>query len=470
MTQHPLVVDLDGTLINTNLLHECAIDVLKKKPLQCVQALGWLLNGKASLKQHLAQHANLDPKLLPYNHALLEWLTLQRQKGRRLILCTGSHHSMAKMIAQHLGLFDDVFATDDKTNLVGQHKAALLVQQFGERGFDYVGNAWADLAVWRCARRAIIVNAPRKLIEKTQHYCDIETIIPKPNLTLKTFSKALRVHQWLKNSLVFIPILAAHQLTHLTALTSVCMGFVAFCACASAVYVLNDLVDLELDRQHPSKCRRPFAAGIMPVWSGLVMAPILLICSFLFASAVNTPFMACLSLYFILTCTYSLGIKRLVLVDCIMLALLYTLRIIAGAIAMHAALSFWLLTFSVFLFLSLAFIKRYTELRLTPCKVLPGRGYMLNDAPLIQNLGISSSFAAVVVLALYINSDAILKLYNHPEIIWGTVPVMLFWNSWMWLNANRGTMHEDPILFAVKDKTSYVVGFIFLVILMLGCL
>jgi 4-hydroxybenzoate polyprenyltransferase len=261
------------------------------------------------------------------------------------------------------------------------------------------------------------------------------------------------------------------MLTDMATWMTLMLAFAAFSLCASSVYIANDLLDLESDRQHPRKCKRPFASGVLPAWTGVLLAPLLLVVSLLLASAVGSGFLAWLGFYFLLTCAYSFGLKRLMLVDCLTLAVLYTLRIVAGAAAAGMSLSFWLLAFSIFLFLSLAYVKRYAELQVkmgSGKEKVHGRGYLTSDAPLVQTLGITSGYAAVVVLALYLNSDAVLQLYNTPEFIWGAVPVMLFWVSWIWMQAHRGEMHDDPLVFAVKDKASLLAGAAFAAVLVLG--
>ena len=283
--------------------------------------------------------------------------------------------------------------------------------------------------------------------------------------------RVFRVHQWMKNLLLFMPLLAAHQLTDFDSLQLLVLAFLSFSICASSVYIANDLFDLESDRLHPRKRNRPFASGAVPVWKGVLLAPMLLLVSLVLGAAVGVPFLKWLAVYFVLTCAYSWGLKRVMLVDCLTLALLYTLRIIAGAAAVGLGLTVWLLAFSVFLFLSLAFVKRYAELEaqlLNGKQKLHGRGYHTDDASLIQTMGITSGYASVLVLALYLNSDAVLRLYHSPEIVWGAVPVMLFWISWMWMQAHRGRMHDDPLVFAVKDPASLAAGAVFAAILALG--
>lgn len=467
----PIVVDLDGTLIHTDMLHESALWMLRDQPFDLLRIPGWLLRGKAVLKRELAQRASFHPAALPYNHALIDWLQAQRAGGRKLILCTASDQAFASAIAAHLGFFDEVIASDGAVNLAGHNKAAALQARFGDEGFDYAGNSSADLIVWDVARRAIVVNASDSVLRRAGDCAEVEQVFPPAKQGVRAFSRVLRVHQWMKNLLLFIPLIAGHVFDSAAPWMALVLAFVSFSLCASTVYIANDLLDLESDRQHPRKRLRPFASGLVPAWMGVLLAPVLLLASLIMGARVGGNFLPWLLFYFVVTCAYSWWLKRLVLIDCLTLAVLYTLRIVAGAAAASVVLSFWLLAFSVFLFLSLAFVKRYAELQvqiLNGKTKAHGRGYLTSDAPLIQMLGITSGYAAVVVLSLYLNSDAVLALYRAPEVVWGAVPVMLFWVSWMWLQAHRGEMHDDPLVFAVKDRASLSAGLAFGAVLAAG--
>lgn len=471
----PLVVDLDGTLIHTDMLHETALKVVRESPLSALRIPLWLSQGKAVVKQHLANRTDFDPAILPYNEALIDWLRAQKAAGRSLILCTASDQRIAQSIADHLQLFDDVMASDGETNLSGSHKAAALVARFGERGFDYAGNSRKDLPVWAHSRRSVVVNAPSGLVEQARACCDVEREFPQPlgspGAWLLHWVKLIRVHQWLKNLLLFVPVIAAHEFDNPQVWGTLVLAFFAFSLCASAVYITNDLLDLESDRLHPRKRFRPMARGFIPAWQGVVGVPVLLLVSVLLAWQVGAEFFRWLVVYFVLTCAYSLVLKKLALIDCLTLAMLYTLRIIAGAAAGGTDLTFWLLAESVFLFLSLAFVKRYAELTLpgqSGAARAHGRGYYTSDAPLIQTLGLTSGYIAVLVLALYLNSEGVMELYRSPVYVWAAIPFMLFWVSWMWMQANRGLMHDDPLVFAVKDKASVISGLGFALVLVLG--
>jgi 4-hydroxybenzoate polyprenyltransferase/phosphoserine phosphatase len=473
LISHPLVVDLDGTLVHTDMLHETALRIVRDHPWQVLWFTPWLARGKAFLKERVARSGKFDPKHLPYNQELLQWLAEQKQAGRKLVLCTASDQRVAESIAAHLGIFDEVMASNGTQNLGGRAKAESLIERYGDQGFDYIGNSKADLKVWKHARRAILVNASRNLVRQASKQFEIEREFPAPARGIGTVARTLRMHQWMKNLLLFVPILAAHQVADVTVWTALLIAFASFSLCASSVYIFNDLLDLESDRAHPRKRHRPFASGAVPVLTGVVAGTGLLAASLVFASWLEPGFHAWLGVYFLLTCAYSWVLKRLMLVDCLSLAALYTVRIVAGAAAVGLALSFWLLAFSVFLFLSLAFVKRYAELEvqlLSGNTKAHGRGYYTSDAPLVQTLGVTAGYGAVLVLALYLNSDTVLRMYRTPELVWGAVPVLLFWISWMWMKAHRGEMHDDPLVFAVKDKVSLVTGAVFGAVVLAGAI
>ena len=471
MSDRPLVVDLDGTLILTDLLHESALKLLRERPLCALQLPVKLTAGKAQLKHYIAERTELLAETLPYNTRLIDWLRQERGRGRQLILCTASNGKFARQVADYLDLFDDVMASDDTSNLKGAHKAQQLVARFGEGNFDYAGNSRADLPIWESAAEAVVVNADAELAAEAALRCPVAKTFAAQEIKSLDWRQALRIQQWLKNLLLFAPVLAAHRLMESDTLLLLVLAFVSFGMVASSTYLMNDLLDLEADRLHPRKRDRPLAAGIIPVPVAIAVGAGLLVTGLLLAVTINQQFLACLLCYLFITCCYSWFLKRQILLDCITLAMLYTLRIIAGAAAIDMGLSFWLLAFSAFLFLSLAFVKRYAEIELLLLQgrdKLHGRGYYTSDAPLLQTLGISAGYAAALVLSLYLNSDEILLLYKTPEIVWGAVLVLLYWISWMWMQANRGLMHDDPLVFAIKDRVSLLAGAVFLLVLSLG--
>jgi len=464
---HPLVVDLDGTLIQTDLLLESANQFVLAQPWQAAKLLGWLVQGKATLKTNLAQATQLDPAALPYNAELLAWLQQEKAQGRRLILATASHQLLANQVAAHLDLFDEVLATDASTNLKSGAKCAALVARFGDKGFDYIGNDRADLPVWQCARQAHVVSGSERLIDAVRQQGNLGRVVTDGKQALmQAVLKAMRPHQWMKNLLVLIPLLASHSYSAAASVWAAGLAFVAFGLTASSVYLLNDLVDVSHDRHHARKRLRPFAAGHLSLLHGWLVWPLSLMTAFALAAvALPWPFTVSLGAYFVLTVAYSLRLKQIPMVDVLTLAGLYTLRIIAGAAAIAVPLTFWLLSFSMFLFLSLAFIKRYSELLTArsngQASALRGRGYTTQDLELVANLGGSAGYTCVLVLALYIQDAHTASLYATPQYIWLACPLLLYWISRAWLIAHRGQMHDDPIVFALKDRASWVVAALF---------
>lgn len=467
--QAPLVIDLDGTLIHSDLLLESGLSFVKRQPLRLLAPLRWLANGKANLKSRLAEHAPLDVSVLPYNDAVLNLIRSEKERGRRIVLATASHRSYAEKVATHLGLFDQVLASDERINLSAQRKRDALVAEFGERGFDYAGNSSDDLPVWQAARRAYVVNSNGKISRRAHKLGNVEQEIRQEVRTARVWLKALRIHQWAKNALVFVPLLASHRLLEVPLLLNGLLAFLFFGLCASSVYVLNDLLDLEDDRHHASKCRRPFASGALSIKSGLLVFPVLLAAGFSGALLfLPWKFSLALATYYLLTVAYSFWLKRLMTVDVIVLAMLYTSRIVAGTFAFGVKLTFWMLAFSMFIFLSLALVKRYAELRDARSKGKPqkarGRGYHTDDLEMISSLGAASGYLSVMVLALYIQDPSTAAMYHYPQVIWLACPLLLFWVTRAWMLTHRGQMHDDPVVFAIKDRTSLLVGACFALI------
>lgn len=424
----PLCVDL-GTLMPGNLLQESFMRLVKRNPLHVLRLPLWLLRGKDALQAEITGRIEVDPATLPYNRALLAWLADEKRGGRRIYLCAADQ-KQAAAVATHVGVFDGV--------ILGEDMAGSLVERFGERGFEYCGPA-GDLGGVAGAGR------------------DFQPRGGKARALLR----ALRPHQWTKNVLVLVPVAAAHRFTELPLLLDCLLAVLVFCLGASSVYVLNDMLDVDSDRLHPRKSRRPFASGALSLSAGLVLAPLLLAAAGLVALLLPGHFQLAFAAYYLLTLAYSLDLKRRVVVDAMALAGLYTLRIIAGATAVSVPLSFWLLLFSIFMFLSLALVKRFTELndlRDRQKTQAAGRGYRVEDAAVLQSLGTASGQISVLVLALYIHSQDIESLYSRPKFIWILCVLLLYWISRVWMKAQRGEMHEDPVVFALKDARSLTVG------------
>jgi 4-hydroxybenzoate polyprenyltransferase len=411
------------------------------------------------LKQQISQRATLDASLLPYNQELLNYLRAQRDQGRRLILATGANESIARGVADYLQLFDTILASDGTTNLSAQRKRDRLVREFGEKGFDYAGNGRRDLVVWSSARKAIVVSSTRSLPDSAARVAEIERVFAGRENWLKPFMKALRLHQWLKNLLVFVPLVMAHRLLELDLLVKALLSFLAFGLCASSVYLLNDLVDLPADRHHPRKRQRPFAAGELPLLWGLISIPLLLGLSLLVGFFLPLPFLGMLAIYYVLTLAYTFYLKRVALLDVIVLAGLYTLRLMAGSASVMIWPSAWLLAFSMNLFLSLALVKRYAELVTMGAEtgMIQVRGYQIIDKELLASFGAGSGYVAVLVLALYISSGVAEVHYTRHQLIWLLCPLVHYWISYVWLIAHRGRMHDDPLVFTARDWVSRIV-------------
>ena len=440
---------------------ETLLLLIKKNPFYVFLLPVWLLKGKAALKAEIAKRVDFNPVALPYNHEFVDWLQTQRNTGRELWLCTASNHRLANAVADHLAFFSGVFASSDSINLSGRNKAKQLVEYFGEKTFDYCGNSRVDLAIWQVSKGAIVVGAGEQLRRNVEAVTEIRAVFPKTTGLLKPIVKALRLHQWATNVLVFVPLATAHRFGDVASIEQALLAFLSFGFCASSVYLLNDMLDLEVDRQHPRKCKRPFASGSLSLLMGFALVPLLLGATVLSAISLPPQFWLVLGGYYALTVAYSFGLKRVEMIDTLTLAGLYTIRIVAGAMAIDVVLSFWLLLFSVFLFLSLALVKRYAELdamqRQGKLKAA-GRGYHIEDLPILYCLGMASGYLSVLVLALYINSPAVEHLYRHPKVIWLLCVLLLYWISRVWLKAYRGKMHDDPVIFALKDRASLAVG------------
>ncbi len=455
----PLCVDLDGTLLRSDSLVESALDVAARAPWSLPARLARLRHGRAALKRALAEGATLDPARLPYDPRVLALLAASADRPR--VLCTGADAAIARAIADHLGLFDAVIASDGDRNLTGEAKAAALVERFGERGFDYVGDGRADLAVWARARGAIVVGGGDALAREAGRRCTLLAHWPAAPGGLGAWLGALRPHQWLKNLLVFVPLLAAHRMLDPASAIAGVGAFLAFCLCASGAYLLNDLLDLPADRAHPRKRERALASGRIAPAAALLAAPALAAAGLGLALAIGPGLAALVASYVGATLAYSLGLKRVAALDVVALALLYTLRVLAGAAAIGVPVSFWLLAFSMFIFTSLALLKRCTELvamRGDGRVAAEGRGYHLDDLPLLRAVGASAGLVAVLVLALYIDSPESRALYARPEALWLLCPLLLGWVLRAWLLAHRGRMHDDPVVFALTDRGSLVVG------------
>ncbi|MCX7098260.1 MAG: UbiA family prenyltransferase [Methylococcales bacterium] len=456
----PLFVDLDGTLIKTDLLIESAFFLLKKQPWMLLQMLFWLLRGKAHLKEEIAKRSALDFAVLPLQQDFVEFLQKEASSGRILYLATASDRRLAEPVAQRLGIFKRVLASDGHNNLKGKRKLEAILNCCNDAAFDYAGNARVDLEIWAKSRRAIVVNPSSGVVAaaKKRRYVVQHVFDDRPKAT-KTWLRAFRLHQWAKNVLLAVPILTAHAF-NFSAIFEIAMAFTAFGLVASATYLLNDLLDLVSDRHHPRKCKRPFAAGDIDLISGVFAMVALFVAGFALALQLSEQFLITLLAYLALTISYSFYFKKVVLIDVLMLASLYTIRIVAGAFAIAVPLSSWLLGFSMFLFLSLALVKRCTELlamqRLAR-DTMKGRDYLVGDYPILSAMGVAAGYLSILVLALFISSPESTSKYTFPVLLWLLCPLMAYWVSRLWLKTARGEMHDDPLVFSLKDQASWIV-------------
>lgn len=457
--QCPLCVDLDGTLIKSDSLFDAACLFLRRNPFRIWQLGLWLAAGRARLKAEVARRAPLDPARLPYNSELLLYLQSEQRQGRQLYLASGADAPLAERVAAHLGIFSGVLASDGVTNLTSTKKLALLKARLGK--FDYIGNSRADLPLLAGARRAMVANPTLGLrwplrLRRIPIAREFHDKRPLP----RTLLKAIRIHQWAKNILLLAPLLLSHKL-YPAAIAAAIAAFFCFSFMASANYLFNDMLDIENDRRHPAKRFRPFAAGDLPVTGGVALALALIAAALAILPCLPHEFALWLAAYIVCSLAYSFYLKRVALVDVLMLSGLYTMRLLAGGAATGTEISHWLAGFSIFLFLSLAMVKRFSELvnlRERGITATYGRGYLAADLEQIRSFGTSCATASVLVFSMYITRPAVEALYKHAGRLWLIVPLMLFWLYRVWLLGSRGEMDEDPVVFAIRDRISLAVG------------
>jgi 4-hydroxybenzoate polyprenyltransferase/phosphoserine phosphatase len=469
----PLCVDLDGTLVKTDTFAQALLLLGRTRAGDLVRTLLHRPRNLAALKRRVAQTVQLNPACLPFHSDLPAWLAAEKKTGRRLILVTASDESPARCVAEEIGLFDEVIASDGVTNLKSIRKRDALVERFGRQGFDYAGNAVDDLPIWEAAAQIIAVN-PSVAARAALRGQPVRLMDDRPP-KWKTWLRALRVHQWTKNVLIFLPMLLAHRLTEPALYLKAAGAFAAFCLTASAIYIVNDLFDLNADQNHPRKKTRPFAAGNLSLAAAVTAVPLLLAAALGLALLLPPAFTGVLLLYLLITTLYSWWLKQTALLDVLTLAFLYALRILAGTAAYGVSSSEWLIAFSMFFFLSLALVKRYAELReaahRTP-DVLGerGRGYRADDLPMLSGFGSASGGLSVLVLALYINSVKVDEFYQTPAALWLLCPLLLYWIGRIWLLAGRGEIADDPLGFAFRDAHTWLIGILSLIVLAAGSL
>ena len=456
-----LYVDLDGTLVKTDLLLESFFRLLAKNFLYLFLVPLWALQGKAHLKNEIARRVSLNCDLLPYNEKLISFLEEQKSRQRHLVLISASNQKLVDDVTRQSSLFSQGIGSSPTVNMKGSRKLEKILELSGDAPFDYAGNESADLKIWARARTAIVVSSGPGLAREAEKLAEEVVVLDTGEKPLAALLRALRFHQWAKNLLLLVPLLLSHQLSDLQLVLSALVGFFSFSLCASSVYLLNDLLDLEHDRQHLSKKNRPFAAGDLSLTVGLFATPLLLIAAFLLSLLLPWQFSLVLFGYYLLTLFYSFYLKAFAIIDVLLLACLYTIRLIAGAAAISTVPTFWLLAFSMFLFMSLAIVKRVAELdnlRNQNKQEARGRGYNEADLEPLTMLGSASGFMAVLVFALYINAEETRILYGTPEILWFICPLLLYLISRVWLLTNRGQLHEDPVVFFITDHSSQIVA------------
>jgi 4-hydroxybenzoate polyprenyltransferase/phosphoserine phosphatase len=457
----PLCVDMDGTLVKSDTLVDSLLVMVRTRPLRVFGLPGRLLHGKAAFKAYVAEQVELDVAHLPYNRKLLTFLGEERARGRALYLATGANGRLAGRVVEHLGVFTGVLASDGAINLTGNRKLDTLRSRLGAGEFDYVGNDTPDLPLLERAAEPLVANPSMRLRRelKARGIRPARTFEER-NRPFGSLVKAMRPYQWTKNLLIFLPLLLAHVVSAGRLLTAL-LAFCSFSLAASATYIANDLLDIEADRRHAQKRLRPFASGDVSAITGVCAGGVLLLLALAGARLLPLPFLGWLLLYLAGTLAYSLYLKRIALVDVVMLSALYTVRVLAGSAATHSHISPWLAGFSVFLFFSLAIVKRFAELdnlRSSGSSPRNGRGYEVADLSQLRSFGTSSAFAAVVVFAIYISSQEVTTLYRRPEMLWLIMPLMILWLCRVWLLASRRNLTEDPLVFALTDRMSLLIG------------
>lgn len=456
----PLVVELDGTLLRTDLLHECAVSLCKKRPWKLLAILFWFMHGGKYAKRRIFAEARLDPAVLPIQTEVVAMLRAEKDKGRRLVLATSSDHELAAKAVEPLGLFDLVLGSTEDRELEGAEKLATIEQHCGYE-FDYAGTSSAEHVIWRSSRQAILVNADRSVEAKVHRAGNVAHVISSPGNNVRTMLRSMRLYQWVKNLLIFVPAFTSHEWGRWPIMSECALAFIAFSLCASATYIANDLLDLEEDRRDPTKRSRPIAAGECSILRAAVVASICMFAGLGIAFVAGNGLLPTVALYIVFTAWYSLQVKKMFLLDVLALAALYTLRVIAGHIVTGIAFSMWLLSFSFFLFLSLAFSKRAAELirvRRSKKQAVLGRGYVMDDLHVVTIAGICSGFLSSLVLALYINSESVVLLYRRPAILWGILPLLLYYIVRVWIICGRGDLDEDPIVYTAKSKSTYIIA------------
>ena len=455
-TKTPLVFDLDGTLIVGDCLWEAVVHAACTKPwILLGTALAFLNHGRSRAKTHLAERCPVGPRNIAPNTATIAHLTKELEAGRTCLMATASPMKWAKEINDSLGSpFDEIFATlPSGENLKGPTKARVLEDRFGKKGFDYVGDSISDIPVWKAARQAILAGGSKKTAVAAKK-AGIEAQEIEPRRQRGRWSELLRTHQWSKNLLVLIPLVAAHKYGELDTIIAGLVTLAAFCATASGNYILNDLWDAPRDRGHPDKCSRPLAAGEIGVPTALGTAALLVVGGLSLGATVSPATAGALAIYMALAFGYSHWAKSVMILDALVLASLYCIRLWTGGTATETPVSFWLMSASLFLFFSLALGKRDAEL--SAHQKTNGRGYKHGDRTNIAAIGAASAVGSAFMLCLYIQSPEAQTYYAHNPLLWALPSGCIYWAGRFWLLCGRGQMTEDPVIWAIKDKPTWL--------------
>lgn len=450
----PLCVDLDGTLVRTDMLLESLLTLIKQQPLCLFMLPSWLLRGKAVLKSEIAARVNLQGGRFPFNEEVLAFVAEERQH-RRTVLVTGSHQSLADAVAERAAVFDEVQGSDEAVNLTNVRKQRWLEERFGAQGYDYIGNDQDDIQVWPSARQALVVSPEGGIAERSG--LDFSRIFRVERPRRRDFRSLMRVHQWSKNALILVPYFLAQRFDDAEATVAILLAFLAMSLLASMTYIFNDMLDLQSDRRNPTKALRALPSGRVHLLTGFKVMAVLAVCVLVLCAFLPLAFNLALAAYLVLTLLYSFWLKQHAIIDVGMIAGLHTLRVIAGTLAISVEFSFWLLAFSMFFFFSLALAKRVAELinlQKAGRETTLGRDYQVTDVPVLMASGVSTAYLSVLVVALYINSDKVRSIYGAPELLWLVCPILMYWIGRIWMKTARGLMHEDPIVFGIRDRIS----------------
>jgi 4-hydroxybenzoate polyprenyltransferase/phosphoserine phosphatase len=472
-----LFVDLDGTLLRTDLLIESLLPAFKQQPLQFLLACRLLFLSRSQFKLAIAKIITPCVNTLPYRKEIIEFMQQKQAAGIPIVLATASEMRWARPVAEHVGLFSNVLASHENCNLKGTNKRDAILaycELHNYKHFGYIGDSQADIPIWNTASHSYLINPTTQILRASAAFSNTTILVQENAWNWYTLGKVLRVHQWVKNVLVFVPLITAHQWNQYDLLVNATLAFLSLCLCASGIYIINDLCDLYADRQHTVKRFRPFASGTMPALVGIGLSVALILSGLVLAAGLlPLTFLLVLLLYVFTTIIYSLYLKRLPLLDVLTLATLYSVRVWGGGTATGIVVSEWLMAFSLFIFVSLAYLKRHIELaRLAQREEtqVAGRGYLTNDIGLIEQSGITSGYLAVLVLSLYIQSEQSQRLYRYPWALWLLCPLLLYWISRLWLLARRDELNEDPVVFALRDVPSLTIAFIALLLIIVAAL